>query len=94
VINSELGLHRGSYEARKSLLGEAYAPIGKSFVEAKPYSFPQSPNRQPVFVMMGATDPRGATFDALEALREIRQCEFALIVFSGDGSRKEEILSY
>jgi spore coat polysaccharide biosynthesis predicted glycosyltransferase SpsG len=52
------------------------------------------PNRQPVFVMMGATDPRGATFDALEALREIRQCEFALIVFSGDGSRKEEILSY
>lgn len=94
AINSELGLRCGGYEASKSLVGEAYAPIRKGFGEAQPYSFPRSVNRLPGFIMVGATDPRGITLEALRALGEMSQYEFAPIVVSGDGSRKNEIAEF
>ena len=42
--------------------------------------------------MMGGTDPRGVVLAVLEALRLLPQIDFAPIVVSGDGSRKNEIL--
>ena len=94
AINSELGLRRADYQASRSLLGEAYAPIRKGFGKTKPYSFPHAGSRLPVFVMIGATDPGGVSIDALDALRKMPGYEFAPIVVSGDGSREDETIKY
>ena len=92
AVNSELGLRDADYQAGKNLLGEKFALIRKDFRSARPYPFPLSEFRRPIFVMIGGTDPKGVVLAVLAALKEVPQIEFSPIVVSGDGSRRNEIV--
>jgi spore coat polysaccharide biosynthesis predicted glycosyltransferase SpsG len=89
VIDQRIGARASDYaadETTRFLLGPRYALLRPSFADGRRRRPPR--NAPPhVLIMMGGSDPRGATFEVLEAIDSL-PAHFAVDVVAGVAQRR------
>jgi len=98
VLNARLGLTESPYAPGvAALLGERFASLRRALREPSVPDWTPPSDAMPVLVMLGGTDPAGATGTVLEALADIDGTHFAPIVLrpgvANPGARAAEAVA-
>jgi spore coat polysaccharide biosynthesis predicted glycosyltransferase SpsG len=95
VLNARPGLDVSCYPAGvPTLLGERYALLRRDLQAPRAPEWKPSPDVMPVLVMLGGTDPQGATEVVLHAIADVDADHLVPVVVRPGGSESEALARF